>query len=155
MNHADLVNRAARWLLNSLRCKLVIVNAKPWSCREHVDAIGWNQAGESVVVECKMTVEDFCADRRKTWRTYSKGMGFKKFYMISESLWHSEKERLFVPHSIGLLVVGARCVKVERQADGRQDREWSEEINLLVSRLSEGRTLLDGKTPRGTHDGPR
>ena len=145
MTHDDLVDRAARWLLNSFGSKLVIVNAKPWSCREHPDAIGWNQAGESVVVECKVSLEDFRAERNKPWRTHGAGLGFKRFYMIPESLWQSDRPRLFVPQGTGLLIVGSRYVTIFQQAEGRQLRDWAEEICLLVSRISNGRTLVDGK----------
>ena len=143
--HDELVDRAGRWLLNSCRCKLVIVRAQPWSCREHPDAIGWNHAGESVVLECKMSRDDFRADRQKAWRTHGAGMGGKRFYMIPESLWQSDGAHLCVPQGIGLLIVGTRRVTVQREAEGRQDRDWAEEICLLVSRLSNGRALLDGK----------
>jgi hypothetical protein len=135
--------------LNSYRCKLVIVRAKPWSCREHPDAIGWNQNGESVVIECKVSVADFTADRLKAWRTYSKGMGFKRYYMIPEELWNSERYasrvREMVPRGIGVLIVTTHRVKVEIPAEGRQDRDWAEEVSMLVSRIAYNPTLLDGK----------
>jgi hypothetical protein len=133
--------------LNSYRCKLVIVRAKPWSCREHPDAIGWDHGGESVVIECKVSVGDFGADRLKPWRTYSKGMGFKRYYMIPDELWNSERfmSWVMVPRGIGLLIVTAHRVKVEIPAEGRQDRDWAEEVSMLVSRLSYNPTLLDGK----------
>ena len=143
--HDELVDRAGRWLLNSYRCKLVIIRAQPWSCREHPDAIGWNHAGESVVLECKMSRDDFRADRQKAWRTHGAGMGGKRFYMIPESLRQSDGAHLRVPQGIGLLIVGTRRVTVQREAEGRQDRGWAEEICLLVSRLSNGRALLEGK----------
>jgi len=68
MTHNELVERAGRWLLNTMRCKLVILEPKPISCDEHPDAIGWDRHGNSIVVECKISKADFYADRRKKWR---------------------------------------------------------------------------------------
>jgi hypothetical protein len=131
MTHAELVNRAERWLRNSLRCKLVIINAKPWSCSEHPDAIGWLPNGESIVVECKVSNGDASADARKPWRFSSKGMGYLKYYLTTESVkWPAYMER-----GTGLLRLKGNRVVVEREAECRQDRSWSEEICLLLAHV--------------------
>ena len=66
MTHAELVQRAGRWLRNTQKCKLVILEPKPWNCHEHVDAIGWTPFGDSIVVECKTSVADLWVTRERT-----------------------------------------------------------------------------------------
>jgi len=141
VTHRELVRRAARWLLGA-RCKLVVINAKPWGCAEHPDAIGWTPDGESVVVECKMSVADFLADVHKRWRRIGRGMGMRKYYLVPEKLLG----KVYVPHGIGLLALCGQRIRTVSEAVARQDRDWPEEMRLLVSRISNGRTLLDGKS---------
>lgn len=142
MTHYDLVDRAGRWLLNTKRCKLVVVNAKPFSCVEHPDAIGWNAVGESIVVECKVSTPDFRADHYKKWRASSTGMGFYRYFMTPPGLWTYGEPW----DGSGLVEVHGRIVRVIHKATPRQTRDWTAEMNLLVSRLSGGRCLLSGST---------
>jgi len=66
VNHADLCLRAVRWLRGTRRCNPVYsLNA---SCSEVPDAIGWSSAHSwygSTVIECKTSVSDFYADKKK------------------------------------------------------------------------------------------
>jgi len=62
MSHKELCDRAASWLRGSKRCDPVLYGIA--SAREIPDAIGWNSYG-SIVVECKMSVEDFLRDKAK------------------------------------------------------------------------------------------
>lgn len=138
VKHEQLVERAGRWLCNSRRCKLVIVNAKPWACQEHPDAIGWLPGGESIVVECKVSQADAAVDLRKPWRRSSKGMGYQKYYLATDVVkWPDYMER-----GAGLLRLKGNRVVVEREAEKRQDRAWSEELCLLLAQLSSGHAMI-------------
>lgn len=133
MTHDELVERAGRWLLNTKRCKYVAVGRKPWSTSEHPDAIGWLPNGESIVVECKVSCQDLSADYRKSWRKHSKGMGFRRYYMTPHGLLASE---WYCPRGSGWLECRGRIVKVMREADARQERDFSVELAFLLSQVA-------------------
>ena len=131
MTHSELCHKAGNWLRYKMRCKVVLVEPKPWSCYEHVDAIGWAVNGESIVVECKTSDADFTRDYRKRWRVSSNGMGMQKYYMVEEG------KTTFAPEDgIGLLVVKGRIVCEQVAAHARQQRCWSEEIALLLGTVT-------------------
>ena len=66
MTHAQLVERAVRWL-RAYRCG-VVLSEQACVSGEMPDAIGWKRASHSVLVECKVTRADFLADRGKPFR---------------------------------------------------------------------------------------
>ncbi len=140
MTHDELVDRAARWLLNTRRCKVVIHGAKPISCREHPDVIGWLPQGQSIVIEAKISSNDYRADWRKQWRKSSTGMGLWKYYITPPGLISGRFRR----DGCGLLETKGRIVKVVCEAEPRQIRDWSAEICLLLSNLgSRERTIIN------------
>ncbi|MFA4972136.1 MAG: hypothetical protein WC683_05955 [bacterium] len=114
-----------------MRCKCVILEPKPWSCDEHVDAIGWNHCGESIVVECKASRADWQRDYRKQWRRHNSGMGFRRYYMVPEEL----ESMAFDHNGAGVLIVKGRQVIIRTEAACRQDRDWSSEMALLLARI--------------------
>ena len=64
--HEDLCARACRWLSGTRQCRPVFSNIA--SCSEIPDAIGWSSRygwEGSTVVECKTSVSDFYADKKK------------------------------------------------------------------------------------------
>ena len=66
MTHDELCARARRWLSGTRRCNPVFSNLA--SCAEIPDAIGWSSAYGwygSTVIECKISVSDFYADKKK------------------------------------------------------------------------------------------
>lgn len=66
MSHEDLIDRAVRWLYGTKNCNVVL--AENASCAEIPDAIGWGtswKAHGSIVVECKTSLSDFHADKKK------------------------------------------------------------------------------------------
>lgn len=132
-DHETLVQRAAAWLRNTRRCKLVIVNAKPWSANEHPDVIGWLPTGESIVVECKVSHGDLLADHRKRWRTMSVGMGMYRFTMVPPVLEVKWNPDWFG----GVLVVEGRRVRVARECPPRQTRDWPKELCMLLARIDQ------------------
>ena len=126
--HAELVERAGRWLRYSAhtevnkafeprvsRCGVVLL--EPRGVIERPDAIGWYNSGRcSILIECKATREDFLADKTKRVRMAREesGMGRFRFYMapagiikavdVCESMW-------------GLLVCVGRSVECEKLSE--------------------------------------
>ena len=142
LSHDALVERAGRWLLNTKKCKYVVTGGKPWACAEHPDAIGWLITGESIVVEVKTSLSDYLADERKIWRKTTKGMGFWKYYLTPPGLIKREHKP---PYGRGLLETTGRIVKVIAEAKPRQDREWAEEVRMLLSRITRVPLLEEAK----------
>ena len=151
MTHDELVDRAGRWLLNTKRCKWAATHRQPWSTSEHPDAIGWFPDGSSVVIECKVSEVDLRADRYKSWRKTSKGMGFYRYYMTTADI----TEAVLIPPGSGWLVCKGRTVKVMREAEPRPERDATSEISFLVAQLDTGRTELPESTDaqEGKDDG--
>jgi hypothetical protein len=90
MTHAQLVDRAVRWL-RSYRCG-VVLSEQACVSGEMPDALGWKQACHSVLVECKVTRADFLADRAKPFRVKpEKGVGSERFYLTPPGLIHSKE----------------------------------------------------------------
>jgi hypothetical protein len=86
LTHAMLIERAAKWLANTRKCSIVLTQASSYS-NEHPDAIGWFRGGWSIVVECKTSVSDFYADRRKRWRQPGAiAMGQERWYLAEPGL---------------------------------------------------------------------
>ena len=66
LTHDELCERARRWLSGTRRCHPVFSQCA--SCEEIPDAIGWSSAWGwkgSTVIECKTSVSDFRADKKK------------------------------------------------------------------------------------------
>ena len=86
LSHRQLVERARNWLLGSERVRVVV---SEWnaSTMEHPDAIGWHTGGQSVVIECKASLSDFRADKKKPFRVHeSMGMGNKRYFLAPKGL---------------------------------------------------------------------
>ncbi len=85
MTHAQLVERAVRWL-RAYRCG-VVLSEQACVSGEMPDAIGWKRACHSVLVECKITRADFLADHAKPFRQKpDKGVGSERFYLTPPDL---------------------------------------------------------------------
>ena len=85
MTHAQLVDRAVRWL-RGYRCGMVL-SEQACASGEMPDAIGWKQACHSVLVECKVSRPDFLQDRQKPFRLKpEKGVGNERFYLTPQKL---------------------------------------------------------------------
>ena len=98
MTHAQLVEKAVRWL-RAYRCGVVLSEQASVS-GEMPDAIGWKRACHSVLVECKVTRADFLADRAKPFRQKpEKGVGSERFYLTPPGLIKTEE----LPAGWGLL----------------------------------------------------
>ena len=80
MTHDELIGRATRWLKNSKRCDCVLAEPQVANNYEFLDVIGWH-AGKSIVIECKASLSDFYADRRKASGRNNRGLIHDGYYV--------------------------------------------------------------------------
>lgn len=103
MTHAELVERAAKWLRNTRRCGVVLTEAGGgW---EIPDAIGWRVGGRfSVLVECKASRADFLRDAKKAHRLHgdTMGVGRERVYMAPAGMLRADE----IPAGWGLVEIG-------------------------------------------------
>lgn len=100
MTHAELVERAERWLRGTMGCGVVLTECSG-AGYEMPDAIGWD-GFHSVLVECKASRSDFRADRAKPFRaTRAFGVGCCRYYFTPKGMVSREE----VPPRWGLAEV--------------------------------------------------
>lgn len=143
VTHDELVERAVRWLRGTGKCTLTVINSHPWDC-EAPDAIGWRPGGISVLIECKVSVEDYYADRRKPWRRFpTNGMGVFRYFMTPKDLLAG----LYL-NDWGLLEAGAKIVRKLKDAEAQIHNPMAE-IKLLMSAIRTKRTSCDQLPNKG------
>jgi hypothetical protein len=134
MTHAELIERAAKWLKNSKHCKIVLKEIV--SGYETADAIGFTLQN-SYLVECKTSINDFYADQKKHFRREPEyGMGVCRYYLCPDGLIDLNKQRF--PVGWGLLYVKPKQIKVVRESvdfNSNVSRSLRAERHLLVSML--------------------
>lgn len=122
MTHDYLVRRAVKFLekrhgsLEHYRqaCSPVLGERSTTWVSETPDAIGWNHQG-SFLIECKVSQQDFYADRGKWFRKRpAEGIGRCRYYMVPYSLCSWCESRL--PEGWGLLGVTDKQVRVMKEA---------------------------------------
>jgi hypothetical protein len=132
MTHAQLVEKAVRWL-RSYRCG-VVLSEQACVSGEMPDAIGWKQACHSVLVECKVTRADFLVDRAKPFRQKpEKGVGSERFYLTPPALVKLDE----LPAGWGLLEYRRGRIEVLQVAakNLRTAAGFRCEMNLLLASL--------------------
>ena len=132
MTHAQLVEKAVRWL-RSYRCG-VVLSEQACVSGEMPDAIGWKRACHSVLVECKVTRADFLADREKPFRRKPEGgVGSERFYLTPPGLIKLEE----LPAGWGLLECrrGQIALLHPSAKNLRTAAGFRYEMNLLLSSL--------------------
>ena len=132
MTHAQLVERAVRWL-RSYRCG-VVLSEQACVSGEMPDAIGWKRANHSVLVECKITRADFLADRGKPFRQKpEQGVGSERFYLTPPALIKLEE----LPTGWGLLEFRRARIEVVKSSatNLRTAAGLRYEMNLLLASL--------------------
>ena len=132
MTHAQLVEKAVRWL-RRYRCG-VVLSEQACVSGEMPDAIGWKRACHSVLIECKVTRSDFLADRAKPFRLKpEQGVGCERFYLVAAGLVRHEE----LPQGWGLLEHNRGKIEMI-QASGKNQRSatgFRYEMNLLLASL--------------------
>ena len=132
MTHAQLVEKAVRWLRH-YRCG-VVLSEQACVSGEMPDAIGWKRACRSVLVECKVTRADFLVDRSKPFRLKpEQGVGSERFYLTPAGLVRSEE----LPAGWGLLEVRGRGLEMVHLSakNLRSAIGFGYEMNLLLASL--------------------
>lgn len=85
LSHADLVERARRWLLVARRCPVVITEMTSGAgCTP--DALGWHGGASSIQVECKVSYSDWRRDRHKPSKRSDGEVGELRWYLVDEAL---------------------------------------------------------------------
>ena len=146
ITHAYLVKRAARWLCNSNGCLWVLTER---GGMEMPDAIGFKRYdGESILVECKTTLSDFYADKRKAWRMLPTiGMGRWRWYLTPPGLLDGRE----LPEGWGWLECCKNCLRKrveaapfpsniigERREIGLLIHNWANSIDYKEFELGDG-----------------
>lgn len=135
MTHAELVERAERWLY-SVGCGVVLAELVTYASGIP-DAIGF-RSDCSILIECKASRSDFLADRKKPHHGPEAGMGDWRFYLTPEGLVRPEE----LPAQWGLLYVTDD--RVLRVAGAPKLRQWYspprqgnkiEEMRMMYSAL--------------------
>jgi hypothetical protein len=132
MTHVQLVQKAVAWL-RSYRCG-VVLSEQACASGEVPDAIGWKRACHSVLVECKVSRNDFLCDRDKPWRQKPKtGVGCERFYLVPARLLQEQE----LPEGWGLLELRKREVTMIKPSakDLRTTTGFRYEMNLLLASL--------------------
>src|ERR1700685_4399648 len=132
MTHAQLVEKAVRWL-RSYRCG-VVLSEQACVSGEMPDAIGWKRANHSVLVECKVTRADFLTDRAKPFRCKpERGVGCERFYLTSTNVLRPEE----LPTGWGLLELRGRGIEIINPSakNLRSATALRYEMNLLLASL--------------------
>ncbi len=136
--HAELVDRAVKYLKVTRRCGVVFHEFKTWAS-EIPDAIGWRSGGRhSILIECKASRSDFLADKKKS-RTHVTakgwaGMGKQRYYLCPPGIIAPED----VPPYWGLLIWN-KSGKVHLAKESKHaDAHLFEEISVLYSACRRG-----------------
>lgn len=139
--HAELVTVAAKWLKR--RCVIVLTER---GSVEIPDAIGWTGQGQSIVVECKVSLRDFEADWDKPFRHGSLGMGQTRWFLSPLGVLSDRRYPNFYPWGF-LAWDGQRCHV--RQKANVIDANLNAERRLLLNELrafhAQGLTYKKGK----------
>jgi hypothetical protein len=143
MTHAQLVERAVAWL-RGYRCG-VVLSEQACVSGEMPDAIGWKRKNHSVLVECKVSRGDFCADREKPFRQQSHlGLGCERFYLTPPRLL----DRKELPPGWGLLEICKGKIELVRRSarDLRTPAGLAYEMNLLLASLRRVEIRIEPQT---------
>lgn len=145
IKHAQLVERAVHWLRSRYRCGIVL-SEQYCATGEVPDAIGWKGFCRSVVVECKISRNDFLADAGKPFRRNpEEGLGSERYYLALAGLIKREE----LPAGWGLLECSRNEIKVVAKAARRDQRTtvgMMKEMNLLLASLRRVEVRIEPQT---------
>lgn len=131
LSHTELVKLAARWLHGTRKCALVATERSCFKANEAPDAIGWRPDGLSILVEAKVSIEDFRADQRKPHRKSGVGMGLERWYLAEDGVISAEHLETVI--GWGLLLV--RNGRVHRVVHAQQRMASAGEIARIEQPL--------------------
>lgn len=128
MTHSELCDAATRWLRGTLRCNIALSGIA--STAEIPDAIGWRTGRDhcgSIVVECKTSVSDFHANKRKS---HGNRMGNWRYFLVPDSLIPLAKVWDHYPNH-GLLYLRRGRVTLIQRAKENTSADLAAENRLL------------------------
>lgn len=127
--HGDLCDAAVRWLYGTAGCNVALSGIS--SAREIPDAIGWSTASRihcgSIVVECKVSVSDFHANK---YKEHGNRMGNFRYFLVPDGLIPLAKVWDGYP-SHGLLYYRRKRVSVIQKAKDNESPDLLSENRLL------------------------
>lgn len=131
MTHDELIKRAVKWLKNTKRYTVILVELSCWTgTSEEPDVLGF-KGTESLLIECKTSRNDFFQDQKKFARRHEQySLGQKRYYMTPKGLLKEGD----LPEGWGWLEIRGKIVRVLRESNTFEARR-SAEIGILVSAL--------------------
>jgi hypothetical protein len=145
MKHAHLVARAAEWLRSRYGCSIVLTE-QYCASGEVPDVIGWKASCQSVLVECKVSRNDFLADAHKPFRLApGDGLGSKRMYMAPPGMIARNE----LPQCWGLLECKGREVRLAvkpGRSDLRSPVGLMKEMGLLLASLRRVEVRIEPQT---------
>ncbi len=145
MKHAQLVARAAEWLRLKYGCGIVL-SEQYCATGEVPDVIGWKASCQSVLVECKVSRNDFLADANKPFRLQPEdALGSKRFYLAPAGMIAPQE----LPKHWGLLECVGREVEMvvkPGRVDLRSPVGLMKEMNLLLASLRRVEVRIEPQT---------
>jgi hypothetical protein len=145
VSHPTLVAKAVEWLRTRYRCG-IILSEQYCATGEVPDAIGWKGSCQSVIVECKVSRNDFLADALKPFRQKShEGLGCERFYLAPAGLISIAE----LPAGWGLLEYARREVRVVKKPPRKSLRTeigLMKEMNLLLASLRRVEIRIEPQT---------
>ena len=138
LTHADVVDRAVRWLRGHHNCSVVFAEINTYE-KVNPDAIGFRKLagasrGWSVLVEAKISRGDFRADREKIiHRLPDSCPGQERWYLTPPGLVRADE----TPAGWGLAEVGKRSVRIVLPApvgEPNMERHHAD-LGILLSAL--------------------
>jgi hypothetical protein len=143
--HGQLIERAVAWLRRSYKCG-VILSEQHCASGEVPDVIAWRGFCKSVLVECKVSRNDFLADASKPFRMKpEEGMGSQRFYLAPVGVIR----RADLPKHWGLLELRGREVRLvvkPGRIDLRTQAGLMKEMNLLLASLRRVEVRIEPQT---------
>lgn len=137
VSHAALVKRASKWL-EMRRCSVVICDGAT-TVSEMPDAIGWDSAITTILIECKASRADFLKDAKKPMRRYPElGMGRERWYLAPAGVIKASE----LPAGWGLLEATGSQIYRRVPAKPFKRRNETAELRLLHTMAGQWRRAL-------------
>jgi hypothetical protein len=138
-DHDFLRKCAVRWLTGTKKCSVVLSEMSS-AAGEIPDAVGWKY-GNSILVECKVSLSDIHANQFKSHIRSEKGVGRFRYLMVPMGLIGVDHfARLGHFKDWGLLYLHENSsVRVRKESESRETDEHRE-ILMLTSALRRVRT---------------
>jgi hypothetical protein len=130
MTHKQLVQKAKNYLLGTGGCTIAIAELTTTSISEIPDVIGFTKfEGKSILLECKVTREDFLQDKKKSFRQYEEdGLGDERYFYVPKGLLFPDE----IPDGWGLLAFDGYRTHKLKKAEHKESNKTNE-VSFLCS----------------------